>query len=187
VSQGASEPAFADAARPGDDEIAAGADPFAGGELAEESTIEAAGGTIVDILDAGGLAKARDSCARLEAFLASQRGLVFEQQGEPLRVFEGARFGIVIEFLEALCHAMQAERMQPASTTGWTAGFGAEWAFAHAPVSLSLEYDYLDFRSAQVPFISAIVPGQVFPINISQKIHTVLFGANLRFGGGSGF
>jgi hypothetical protein len=50
-----------------------------------------------------------------------------------------------------------------------------------------LEYDYLDFRSAQVPFISAIVPGQVFPINISQKIHTVLFGANLRFGGGSGF
>ena len=40
------------------------------------------------------------------------RGLVFEQQGEPLGVFEGARFGIVIEFLEALCHAMQAERMQ---------------------------------------------------------------------------
>ena len=27
--------------RPGDDEIAAGADPFAGGELAEESTITA--------------------------------------------------------------------------------------------------------------------------------------------------
>jgi hypothetical protein len=41
VSQGASEPAFADAARPGDDEIAASADPFAGGELAEESTITA--------------------------------------------------------------------------------------------------------------------------------------------------
>jgi outer membrane immunogenic protein len=73
------------------------------------------------------------------------------------------------------------------STNGWTAGFGAEWAFAHTPVSLSLEYDYLDFRSAQVPFISAIVPGQVFPIGISQKIHTVLFGINLHFfGGGSG-
>ena len=85
---------LADAARPGDDEIAAGADPFAGGELAEESTIEAAGGTIVDILDAGGLAKARDSCARLEAFLASQRGLVFEQQGEPLRVFEARVSGL---------------------------------------------------------------------------------------------
>jgi outer membrane immunogenic protein len=73
------------------------------------------------------------------------------------------------------------------SSTGWTVGFGAEWAFAHAPVSLSLEYDYLNFGSAQVPFISAIVPGFVFPINISQKIHTVLFGVNLRFGGGSGF
>jgi outer membrane immunogenic protein len=73
------------------------------------------------------------------------------------------------------------------STTGWTAGFGGEWAFAHAPVSLSLEYNYLGFRSVQVPFTSAIVPGQIFPINISQKIHTVLFGINLRFGGGNGF
>jgi hypothetical protein len=45
-------------------------------------------------------------------FLASQRGLVFEQQGEPLGVFEGARVRIVIEFLEALGHAMQAERVQ---------------------------------------------------------------------------
>jgi hypothetical protein len=47
------EPAFADAARTGDDEVAAGADPFAGGELAEERTVETAGGTIVDILDGG--------------------------------------------------------------------------------------------------------------------------------------
>jgi hypothetical protein len=46
---------------------------------------------------------------------------------------------------------------------------------------------YLGFRSVQVPFTSAIVPGQIFPINISQKIHTVLFGINLRFGGGNGF
>jgi hypothetical protein len=112
VSQGAGEPAFADATRPCDDEVVARADPFAGSELAEESTIEAAGGTIIDILDAGWLAKARSACARLEAFLASQRGLVFEQQGEPLGVFEGARFGIVIELLEALCHAMQAERVE---------------------------------------------------------------------------
>jgi opacity protein-like surface antigen len=70
------------------------------------------------------------------------------------------------------------------STNGWTAGFGAEWAFAHAPVSLSLEYNYLGFPSTQVPFISAVVPGQVFPIGISQKIHTVLFGINLHFFGG---
>jgi hypothetical protein len=47
VAQGAGEPTFADAAWPGDDEVAAGADPFAGGELAKESTIEAAGGTIM--------------------------------------------------------------------------------------------------------------------------------------------
>jgi opacity protein-like surface antigen len=73
------------------------------------------------------------------------------------------------------------------SMTGWTAGFGAEWAFAHAPVSLSLEYDYLGFGTTQVPFTSAIVQGRVFPIDISQRIHMVLFGINLRFGGGNGF
>lgn len=28
---------------------------------------------------------------------------------------------------------------------------------------------------------------EIFPINISQQIHMVLFGINLRFGGGSGF
>jgi hypothetical protein len=53
VPQGAGEPAFADAARAGDDEVAAGADPFAGGELAEERAVEPTGGTIIDILDAG--------------------------------------------------------------------------------------------------------------------------------------
>ncbi len=70
------------------------------------------------------------------------------------------------------------------SVGGWTAGFGAEWAFAHAPVSVFLEYDYLGTRSADVPLISAIVPGLVFPINVSQKVHTVLFGMNFRFGNG---
>ena len=31
-----------------------------------------------------------------------------------------------------------------------------------------------------------IVPGQVLPINISQKIHTVPFGINYHFVGGGG-
>ena len=53
LSQGAGEPAFADAARPGDDEVTARANPFAGGELAEERTVETAGSAIIDILDAG--------------------------------------------------------------------------------------------------------------------------------------
>ena len=55
------------------------------------------------------------------------------------------------------------------SVGGWTAGFGAEWAFAHAPVSVFLEYDYLGMRSADVPLTSAIVPGLVFPINVSSE------------------
>jgi outer membrane immunogenic protein len=75
----------------------------------------------------------------------------------------------------------------PRSTTGWTAGIGAEWAFAHAPVSLSLEYDYLGFRNQQVPFLATIVQNLVFPIEVSQRIHMVLFGINLRFGSGNDF
>ena len=43
---------------------------------------------------------------------APQRVLVFEQQGEPFGMFEGARFGIGLELLEALGHAVQAERVQ---------------------------------------------------------------------------
>jgi outer membrane immunogenic protein len=73
------------------------------------------------------------------------------------------------------------------SVGGWTVGFGGEWAFAHAPVSVFLEYDYLGMRSADVSLTSAIVPALVFPINVSQKVHTVLFGVNLRFGGGTGY
>jgi len=42
------------------------------------------GGTIIDILNASLLTLARGSCAGFEALLASQRSLVFEQQGEPL-------------------------------------------------------------------------------------------------------
>src|SRR5438045_895091 len=37
---------------------------------------------------------------------------MFEQQSEPFWMFEGAGLGIAIEFLEALGHAVQTERMQ---------------------------------------------------------------------------
>jgi hypothetical protein len=37
---------------------------------------------------------------------------VLEQQGEPLGMFEGVRFGIGVELLEAFRHAVQAERVQ---------------------------------------------------------------------------
>jgi hypothetical protein len=44
-------------------------DPVASGELEEETAIEAADGAVVDILDAGGMAKLGGSCPGFEPLL----------------------------------------------------------------------------------------------------------------------
>jgi len=54
VAEGAGEPALAQAARPGHQQIAALGDPVAGGELEEERAVEPARALIIDVLDAGG-------------------------------------------------------------------------------------------------------------------------------------
>ena len=59
---------------------------------------------------------------------------------------------------------------QPAPPIGWTVGFGAEWAFAHAPVSLSLEYSLPGFRqhAGALHYLRSF-RDWCFPIDISQK------------------
>ena len=49
----AGEPALANPAQAGDQQIMFGADPLAAGELEEEGAIEAAGGAVIDVLDGG--------------------------------------------------------------------------------------------------------------------------------------
>src|SRR5262249_41689410 len=107
VTERAGEPAFADAARAGDQQIAPFADEVAGGELEEQGAIEAACGVIIDVLDTGVVAQPRGSGTRLEALLPTQRRLVFEQKAEPFGMFEGARLRGLFERLEALGHAVQ--------------------------------------------------------------------------------
>src|ERR687890_431757 len=51
------------------EQVAPGADPVAGGELQEQGAVESAMRAVVDVLDAGGMAKARRAGAGLEAFL----------------------------------------------------------------------------------------------------------------------
>jgi hypothetical protein len=53
VAERAGEPTFAQAARPGYEQIAALGDPIASGELEEERAVEPARALIVDVLDAG--------------------------------------------------------------------------------------------------------------------------------------
>ena len=68
LAEGTGEPAFADAAGAGDQQITSRADPVAGGELEEQRAIEPAGSAVVDVLDAGGMAQ---PAARARARTAS--------------------------------------------------------------------------------------------------------------------
>ena len=73
------------------------------------SAIEATGGVVIDVLDAGTVAQPCGSGTGLEALLPSQCHLVFKQQAEPFGMFEGASLCSLFEFLEALSHAVETE------------------------------------------------------------------------------
>lgn len=68
------------------------------------------------------------------------------------------------------------------SRSGWTAGFGVEWAFTDN-WSAKLEYDHYDFGRRDI--ILANSGGGTFPANIRQQIDTVKVGVNFRFWGSS--
>src|SRR5208282_6618838 len=112
VAEGASEPTLAQAARPGQEQIAALGDPVTGGELEEERAVEPARTLIVDVLDAGRVTQPGDPGARFELLLPAQREFVFEQQAEPFGVFKATRFGPVFQFLESFGQAVKAKRVQ---------------------------------------------------------------------------
>jgi hypothetical protein len=67
---------------------------------------------VIDVLDTGVVAQPRSPGTPLEALLPAQRCLVFEQEAEPLGMFEGVRLGGLFERLEALGHAVQTEVMR---------------------------------------------------------------------------
>src|SRR6266536_3304571 len=78
------------------------------------------------------------------------------------------------------------EHIQASETrTGWTVGGGVEWAFWDN-WSAKLEYDFYDFGTRSVTFTGTIsgVPEEVPGIDIKQRISTVKFGINYRFGWG---
>jgi len=108
----AGEPAFAQTAGPGDEQIAAFGDPVAGGEFEEQSAVEPAWVLVIDIFDGGGMTQARGSGARFELFLPTQRQFIFEQQPSLFGVIEAARLYFVFEFLKTLREAMKTKRVQ---------------------------------------------------------------------------
>jgi outer membrane immunogenic protein len=69
---------------------------------------------------------------------------------------------------------------------GWTVGSGVEWAIA-GPLSVKLEYDYMNFGQKTETVAGNILPTSVRPIPAnfgvlnSQSISEVKFGVNYRF------
>src|SRR5665213_1006483 len=75
----AGEPALAQTRGPRDEQIAALGNPVAGAEFEKQGAVEPARALIIDVLDAGCMAQARDPRACFELLLPAQRQLVFEQ------------------------------------------------------------------------------------------------------------
>jgi outer membrane immunogenic protein len=64
--------------------------------------------------------------------------------------------------------------------TGWTVGAGAEYLIT--PMwSVFAQYDYVNFGTFRTPFVTPDVPPALFPLDITQSVHTVRAGVNLRF------
>ncbi len=64
---------------------------------------------------------------------------------------------------------------------GWTVGAGIEWAFADN-WSAKIEFDHYDFGSRRIDLVDPTPFGGTFPGDIKQRIETVKFGINYRFG-----
>src|SRR5271157_1720033 len=127
LAEGAGEPALAQAARPGHEQIATLGDPVTSGELEEERAVEPAGALIVDVLDAGRMTQLSDPGARFELLLSAQRQLVFEQQTEPFGMIEAARFMFVFEFLEPFGQAVKTEGVQLVERGMGEHGISSQW------------------------------------------------------------
>ena len=69
MSKGTGKPTLADTAWSRDQKIVVRSDPIAGSKLEEEGTVEAADGTVVNVLDAGVVAQLGGFCPGLEPLL----------------------------------------------------------------------------------------------------------------------
>jgi len=66
--------------------------------------------------------------------------------------------------------------------TGWTAGVGAEWAFAD-DWSARLEYDYYDFGTHTATMLDNINGGAAGPLSFKTTMQTVKLGVNFHVRG----
>jgi hypothetical protein len=112
LAKSAGQPTFADAGWAFQDQVLLGLDPAALGELLEQSAVEAAGSTPVDVLDAGLVAQLGEPQPGLEPAVLSLGDLAVEQQAQPLGRGELAAPRVGLQFFERLRHTGEAELAQ---------------------------------------------------------------------------
>jgi len=109
----AGEPGLADAARPGDQQVAAVFDPSAGGQLLEQRLVELAGSPKVDVLDGGAdMAQGRGPEPGPEPPGVAVGDLAVDQQGQPVSVGKLGCAVLRLEFGKGFRHAVELERSQ---------------------------------------------------------------------------
>ncbi len=84
-------------------------DPLAAGELVEQRTIEAARGTVIDVLDDGVVAQSGIAQPGGKTLVALMSDLAIDQQAEPIGMGKGCALAGGFEFSEGLGHAGKPE------------------------------------------------------------------------------
>ena len=88
------------------------ANPLTGRELEEESTVEAAVGAEIDVLNDGRLAQPGLAEAAGEALVLAAGRFAVNEQPEPILAAEFAGIGSVLQLDEGIGHGGEAERPQ---------------------------------------------------------------------------
>jgi hypothetical protein len=112
VAERCRQSGLADAGRAAQDQIAMGTNPAALSQFFEQGSIEAAGRTVIDVLNTGLLAQPRITQARRQAPVAAVSELTIEQQTEPFGMRQLRRRGVGFELTKGLSHTGEAELVQ---------------------------------------------------------------------------
>src|SRR5215217_3169426 len=112
LAESAGEPALADAGGPFDDQVLRLLDPSSASEGLEQHAVEAAGGTVVDVLDRRLVAQSGVAQRSEEPAVVAIGGLAVEEQRQPLGMGElsGARVGFQLR--EGPGHALEPELLE---------------------------------------------------------------------------
>src|SRR5262249_8873671 len=112
VTKRTGKPTFADPSGPAQDQIVVGIDPLAIGEFVKQRAVEAARGSVIDVLDGGLLAQSGITQSRGQPLVTAMRQLTIEQQAEPVGMAEIGSFAGGLEFGKGLSHSRKPELAQ---------------------------------------------------------------------------